>query len=478
MENSIDRRTLIAVLLINSLFFIAILHRIYAALYFTAINEDSGGYWLPMAENMANGWQLYRDIRPSHTSSFLYLLSGFREIFENATYQSYLVFFFGIILAAGLLLYGIARLKGASKGIAFLLCQYLILSVLRAGGQQLTSEVVGMFLFLATSLVLATGSRRVLILLLAGIFCGAAATVKQYAVSVIAALLAAIFFTPEVSIKSRIGRCAAASVGSLLPIALYFGQLYSAAGSFTALSQDVFGTWYKWEWSSFPVHIQNLIFFQPHLLLLPFFIPRVRDLKDCYVVFAWLAFFGSISSGFVRQYMHYLIYTFPFSVQILLLYLTREDLPYHRVAKSFVRSAYLATVALAIPISSIADSTNIVRRNERGVQLEVKQEINRVVPRGSKALVMGHPALYYLADLRPGDNQLVGYFFLSITKPENLMRVIETVPYIIIEQRFSGYYEVGLRQLGLSQAEFEEKLRGLKTRVELTRNGVEIWQNK
>lgn len=413
-----------------------------AAVRDAAIHPDIG-YIASTAEFLYAGGRWYRDIIPSHLSSFVPFLAFLRSASsERLSYDVILTITIAIQALSAVLVGVLGRSFGLGRAEAFAassLC--FLLFMIAEGWTPLMEAYVVFFSLSAFNLYviwcqydtkgehIPLGVSIYFRCFLVGILCGVAFTFKQYGMATMASIAIADFYYHWQSWRKLIARQLSFAMGFFAVILGYYGTIvYLADADVLVITGDLLGGWYERRYWLFPQYLFNMFLIFPGLLLAFVGMSKVLAKRRPESMGLVLLALTNMLPGFVRPYPHYFHLALPYCVLIAFLFLDESDKEFCR---SFVKRFALLVCLFIIPLATgLFFAHSVYSLDIRNMQLANSSRLSDILHGRQNILNLCNPILHHTLQLPPLSKQL-GYNFLDVCSEEELKDGLAKADYVL-----------------------------------------------
>ena len=396
----------------------------------SSVTPDSG-YTLPMAESIAEGKLLFRDLGVQHTTFVMFIFAGLggmlRYLCNQArpTYEDYLALTYAVTAIVLVLTAALIRLVSPRKDYLFFGTAMAALGLYVSEGWCINLEPF-VLLFGLTAQLLFLHSKGRSPLIVAGLLAGLAFIAKQYGVFIIASIGLTIL-TDKRRISEKLLDCVFVSLAFLVaPLAYVSFLSLNAPGGLDEVLLSLSGRWYAKEPGSFLVFVRLAVSATPFIIFVPFCL-SLSTLRDNEAFRLCLfAFCLSILQGLVRQYGHYYIHCLPYAVAMSAM-----------ITSSKVRPAFAkAVMILGVVGLTVATYFQLEgsgsRNNVRSLQRGLTKGILRHVPEQTRVFLIGPPFFMYLCHFLPPNDLVPGYNFLQNYTPDEIRGMLRSSEVVLL----------------------------------------------
>lgn len=384
-----------------------------------------------MAERLAEGKELFRDLGVQHTSLVMFIFSGVARVFRDPfsglppSYEVYLSLSYCVTAVVVLLTGCLLQAVGAKKEVIFLGIALTFLGMYAAEGWCINFEPF-VLLFGLSSQLLLLASRQKSFLIFSGFLAGLAFICKQYGLFVIASSGLMICSGRE-SWKHKLEEALFIGLSFLVPPLLYVLYLsHAAPGGIAEVLESFSGRWYKKEPLSFPEFLRMAICVTPFIIFVPFGVPWKEFRDNPALRVCTFAFILAMLQGFVRQYFHYYLHCIPYAVAL------SSRINTDKVRPLLTSAVLLFGVVGASASGFVQLDASRADINVREKQRALARNINRHVPERTRVFLIGPPFFMYLCHFLPPNDLVPGYNFLHNYSPEEIHSMLETSEVVLI----------------------------------------------
>lgn len=444
---------------------------------FAPVNPDAG-YYLSLARDMNQGMVLYRDIKAHYTplAISLFFLAGHLSSTEP-DYKIYLSEVLIFEIFSCLLTYFILRTLRISKLTSFLSSLFLGFYLLSYQGGFIELEPFALVFALCALLISLRRSTHPLVIALCGATASLSFLCKQYGITAILAPTTAYLISNN-CLLNKARHLSILLVGWLIPIVLsvaYYALSYDVP--LAVLAQDIRRSGLSFVLNEPENLVMGAIEMSPALLLILYagFKRTIRSDRNFLILLVGVVAF--LPQFFVRQSLHYFILIIPFVVLLTIYVLekVRGNLSHFHY---FALCTLLIVIATSHSINVHRGITSYGEGEQRRAQYLKANDINKVVTKGSKALVIGDPNLMYLSELRAAAPLTFGYDYPGLHRHQIIEEFLDQTPIVIVDEHDEVFYRAVELRFKEINSSLSEKLteKGFKRHESSSQSRVAIWQ--
>ena len=420
---------------VGTLFLITIY---FFALLNKPVNSDAG-YTLPMVERIVEGMTFGIDIRVSHTSAVLYLLSFVRLFFDSVPpYPVYLGVVYLFFAGSALFVYLIGLHIIKSRAIAYFVAMMFLIAAFIFEAILMEYEAFVVFFSLAALYLFIHARHSAAKFFVIGTLCGLAYIAKQYGLATSGGIGLALLLERDRAALPQLARIVASMIaGFFLPLALYYGYFIVIEGiDLQSMIFLAFGGWYEKQPISLDEFLNERLHRVPQVYLIPIFFFVKKWRRDRVFLAIVITFLIALLPNLVRPYKHYFLQALPYAM-LMFLYC------YLWLARVLVSVPLIAfmSVFFFLPVAKHAyiDGRWFTLNQFRQQQYEIGEEINEILPPRSRVFLLTSPAYAYVCNFLPVDDLAMGHNFLTLIENKTLLKELKTAPAVIV-QRNSPYF--------------------------------------
>ena len=411
------------------------------------IGQDSG-YYLCMAERIADGYIPYRDLRLLYPPLWFYIEAFYKFVFHipNGVYWPYLILLYAFQISNAYLLYRLVSLTNVKKHYAILAAWcYLLMSHWLDGNDVLIEIPSITFCLLSSVLIFKYKERNYWHFLWIGSISACSFLVKQYGLGTIVLCLYIMIFLSKCN-KQQIFTYI---LGYILPIAiclLIWGNLFlnnvilNGYGTQTAIEaglelsiasklSSIFGNLNYFCYMVCPIVYVGWIYV----------VKAYKQNRLPYLIFIYCGILGfSLIFYFTGWQLHYYQYLLPFSILLMVELM-------HLTEKSKWKYFIFIMVGWIIMVSFYKTYNNrVYKQYIKGIQKERQEQLSQDIMqyvRTDETIYIVHGSLtpiYFLTNTLPPNLATIGYDCAPLTLNENrAMQQIQSADWVL---RYSKDY--------------------------------------
>jgi len=453
-----------------------------SVLQFAPLNVDAGSY-LPLIERLNNGSVLYRDVATSYPPLVFSVVSFIgRRMFQQGEYLGYIALAWTSIALSGLLASGIVYQSTSDKTLSILTALLVPLASLQYEGAGFLLEPF-VALLATLSFILACWCRAGFITYcLSGCVVGLAFMSKQYGLGVLPSICVLAWSANE---NGRFRNVAFVLLGFVLSSG--FTLIYVVLSSGVPLVELLARL--------FPTYTSPLVL--PHLdlnfklslmILLPFILTAGVLLKDPgfrtdrIVIALLVAVAGFLPQFYFRLYKHYMLLPLPFVIALwgiefhYILKRKQGSLTSPKVGPVIFTACSLVFMLYSYAIGmSLAGFFNT--NKPRWLQIATGVQINEVVPKAARVVLLADPVYYFLCEFRSPQDRITGYGFLENYSAPVIADVIDNAEWVLLSPDDSYFFARPVSILEKAGIDVFELLRKRSfRRVRTSQDDIQIWK--
>jgi hypothetical protein len=405
-------------------------------------------------------------------------------MFQQGEYVGYLALAWTSIVLSGLLVSVIVYRSTSNKTLSVLSALLVPLTSLQYEGASFFLEPF-VALLATLSFVLASRDHGGFVLyLLAGCVVGLAFMSKQYGLGILPSIGLLAWTSTD---NGRYRNVALVLLGFVLSTGLILTHnvLTSGLTLLQLLAQ------------LFPNYTSVLVL--PHLdlnfklslvILLPFVVTAVVLLKepgfrtDRIVIALLVAVAGFLPQFYFRLYKHYMLLPLPFvialwGIEFQYIVIRKQD----SLTSRKVASLIFAFCSVICMLYSYAMSMSLLgflnREKPRSVQLATSMQINEVVPKFARVVLLVDPVFYFLCGFLPPQDRTTGYGFLENYSARVIADLIGKAEWVVLSPGDSYFFSRPVLILKKSGIDVFELLRERRfSYVKSVRDDIQIWKKQ
>lgn len=394
---------------------------------FSPLNVDAG-YYLSCAERIVEGWKLYGDFTVAYPPVGLYYFALFRTLFGEG-YIVYRCALLSIEIISACLMFLLSGLVVKNSALRLLGTLLFLVICFAYEGSSICLEFFVTTFSILTILLLESNERKYLFPFLAGISFLLAVMSKQYGVAILPVVLVLLFKNGHesfFSIPSGARRAVLFLMGSLSGLLIF---IFSLNINLMEFLWQISGTSYVR--NGIAAMVQSLLnvnnIWLMSVMLLSITIIFRRFQFNLLLIIA--LFVLNLTPLYVRTYAHYYQLLLPYGVILLMVIVESFFLQKPRMGRRRFETLLMLLIGISLSTGIVYASFfpayyhlggafkeylyhNFNREwGTIGDSLELAEKINKIVPPGSRALLINDPTFSYLCKFRPPTKKN-GYAFV------------------------------------------------------------------